>query len=277
MYKHIPFILITFLSCCNFNSVKAQDSLLTFQNSIPLKADFISVNKIGELYFVDRLNQLKKFDINGDSVGVFNEVTKYGKLTYLDAQNPWKTLLFYKNYSTVVLLDKYLNAFASLNLRKLNIFPSAVTLAYDNGIWIFDQQDYRLKKLDESGNILTQTSDTRLALGNNLSIQNIVDRNNFIFLYDAALGLFQFDHYGTLKNKFAFLNWKAFEIINDEVIGFDDNYVYSFKLGTVNFNKYILPNRVKGFSSLVYGDKKFYFLVNGVINIYSSDLLKIGF
>ncbi len=237
---------------------------------MPLKADFISIDKIGELFFVDRQNQLKKFDINGDSVGVFNEVTKYGKLTYLDAQNPWKTLLFYKNYSTIVLLDKYLNAFASLNLRKLNLFPSAVSLAYDNGIWIFDQQDYRLKKIDESGEILSQTSDMRVVLGDKLSIQNIIDRSNFIFLYDPGIGLFQFDHYGSLKNKFTFLNWKAFEIINDEVLGFDDNFFYIFKLGTVNANKYRLPRQMKGFSSVVVANNKYYFLVNGVIYMYRS-------
>ncbi|GAC1590990.1 MAG: hypothetical protein NVS3B19_11800 [Ginsengibacter sp.] len=271
MFK-LGFIIL--LCLIRSSLIFAQDSVLVIQKKIPLKVSLFTVNKIGELFIVDQENQLKKLDSNGDSVGVFNEVSKYGKLESVIADNPWRVLLFYHNYSTIVLLDKYLNTTSSLNLRKLNLLPSKTAIAYDNNIWIFDQQDYTLKKIDESGKILQQSTDLRLILSGNFSIQKMIDRNSFVFLYDPQLGLYQFDHYGTLKNKFAFLFWKDFEIVGDNILGFDDNYFYISKLRSVNFFKYPLPQQLKGFSSVVVTNNKYYFLVKGVINIFSLKSLQ---
>src|SRR5664279_1322990 len=91
-------------------AVNAQDdSLFRFLKKIEYPISSFTVDNLGELYIINTDNQLKKYDEQGDSIGVFNQVTKYGKLSFVEAQNPWKAVLFYKNYSTIVLLDKYLN------------------------------------------------------------------------------------------------------------------------------------------------------------------------
>ncbi len=101
---------------------QSQSSPFKFQKVINYPIVSFAVNNLGELYFINTNNQLKKLNEKGDSVGVFNQVTKYGKLSYVDAQNPWKTILFYENFSTIVLLDKYLNVVTNINLRRQNIF-----------------------------------------------------------------------------------------------------------------------------------------------------------
>ena len=55
-------------------------------------------------------------------LAVFNDVKKYGNPTYIDVTNPLKILLYYKNYSTVVVLDRLLNTRNTINFRKQNIF-----------------------------------------------------------------------------------------------------------------------------------------------------------
>src|SRR4051812_22073554 len=115
LYK---FYFLLALVCVTTNKLYAQaDSVLfKFQNSIPYPITSFTVNNLGEIYIINTSNQLKKLDDKGDSVGVFNQVTKYGKLTYVEAQNPFKTILFYQNFATIVLLDKYLNVLTSINL-----------------------------------------------------------------------------------------------------------------------------------------------------------------
>ncbi len=130
------------------HEASAQDSLFRLDRTIDYPIESFTINNLGEIYLINTNNQLKKIDDKGDSVGVFNMVTKYGKLSYVEAQNPWRTILFYKNFSTIVLLDKYLNLVTNINLRKQNILNvKAVTSSYDNNIWLFDEQDSKLKKL----------------------------------------------------------------------------------------------------------------------------------
>src|SRR5687768_126234 len=84
-----------------------QDSLFRLNKTLNYPVRFFTVNNLGEIYTINANNQLKKTDDKGDSVGVFNMVTKYGKLSYIEAQNPWRTILYYKSFSTILLLDKY--------------------------------------------------------------------------------------------------------------------------------------------------------------------------
>ena len=115
----------------------------------------VALDNLDNLYVVSSTGQLKKFNNRGDSVGVFNGMRAYGKLQAIDVTSPLRPLLFYKDFSTVVILDRFLANRASLDLRKHNILqPTAIGLSYDNNLWVFDQYDSKLKKVDEGGNLL---------------------------------------------------------------------------------------------------------------------------
>src|SRR6185437_4874708 len=189
-----------------------------FINQFNFPVYSFTVDNIGALYLITPDNQLKKYDEKGDSVGVFNRVTQYGKLTYVDAENPWKTILFYQNFSTIVLLDKYLNEVTAINLRKQNIFRvHAVTSSYDNNIWLFDEQDNKLKKIDDNGNILSETVDFRLLFDSAPDPKKIIDRDGFVYLYDPEKGVYIFDYYGSFKSKLTFLNWADIEVFGKTI------------------------------------------------------------
>src|SRR5665647_2417448 len=206
--KRYSLIFLIFFLAYMPNAKAQDDSLFRFLKKIEYPISSFTVDNLGELYVINTDNQLKKFNEKGDSIGVFNQVTKYGKLSYVEAQNPWKAILFYKNYSTIVLLDKYLNVLSSINLRKQNIFQvNALTTSYDNNIWLYDEQDNKLKKIDDSGNNIFETVDFRLLFDSVPSQQRIIDSDGFVYLYDPEKGLYIFDYYGSFKNKLPFLHW----------------------------------------------------------------------
>src|SRR5215213_6836043 len=108
-------------------------------------SDF-SVDNLGNIYLVYVTGQLKKISPQGDSIAVFSAVRRYGQLHSIDVTNPLKVLLHYKDFGTVVALDRLLNIRNTVDLRKLNIFQAkAVGLSYDNNIWVFDEQEGKLK------------------------------------------------------------------------------------------------------------------------------------
>lgn len=246
------------------------DSVFHFINKYNFPASSFTVDNIGALYLISPDNQLKKFNENGDSVGVFNQVTKYGKLTYVDAENPWKTILFYQNFSTIVLLDKYLNEITSINLRKQNVFQvRAVTSSYDNNIWLYDEQDNKLKKIDDNGNLLSETVDFRLLFDSVPEPSKIIDRDGFVYLYDPKKGIYIFDYYGSFKSKLSFLNWTNFEVFGKTIYGSNADTLFEYRSPLPGVTTYKLPAELQNNTLVRFANNHLYVLKNGLVSVYS--------
>lgn len=266
------YFILFFCACfLSIPGIQAQnDSLFKLIKKINFPVHSFSVDNIGGLYLINSDNQLKKYNEKGDSVGVFNQVTQYGKLAYVDAQNPWKTILYYKNFSTIVLLDKYMNVLTAINLRKLNIFRvQAVTTSYDNNIWLFDEQDNTLKKIDDNGNVLLQTVDFRLLFDTAPDPEKIIDRDGFVYLYDPQNGVYIFDYYGSFKSKLTFLHWTDIEVIGKSIYGFDDKNLYKYTPPKPDFIIYPLPPELTDNSSIQIGNHKMYIVKNNQLSVYN--------
>lgn len=262
--------LITSSFFC-FQLVFAQkDSAFRFINQFHGPVSSFTVDNIGAVYIINANNQLKKYNENGDSVGVFNQVTQYGKLSYVDAENPWKTILFYENFSTIVLLDKYLNVVTAINLRKQNIFRvQAVTGSYDNNIWLYDEQDNKLKKIDDNGNVLSQTVDFRLLFDSVPEPSKIIDKDGFVYLYDPKNGVYVFDYYGSFKTKLTFLNWTNMEVFGKTIYGFDKQNVYKYNPPLPDVTTYSLPVALQNGTAVKIVNHRLFILKNGTLSVYS--------
>ncbi|MEO8721144.1 MAG: hypothetical protein ABI372_08565 [Ginsengibacter sp.] len=263
-------VLLTGFIFLQMSAMAQHDSLFRFLNQIDIPLSSFTVDNIGALYLITPENQLKKYDEKGDSVGVFNRVTQYGKLTYVDAGNPWRTILFYQNFSTIVLLDKYLNMVTSINLRQQNIFKvHAVASSYDNNIWLFDEQDSKLKKIDDNGIVLSETVDFRLLFDSVPDPIKIVDRAGFVYLYDPLKGIYVFDYYGSFKNKLTFLNWTDIEVIDKTIYGFDKVNLYKYTPPIPDVTTYQLPSVLENNTSVKMINHKIYVLKNNQLIVYS--------
>src|SRR5690242_627397 len=261
----VIFSLLTFSVC-----YAQTDSSFRFIQSLNYPVASFTVDNIGAIYIITPDNQLKKYNENGDSVGVYNQVTKYGKLTYVDAENPWKTILFYQNFSTIVLLDKYLNVVTNIDLRKQNICGvHTVTSSYDNNMWVFDEQDDKLKKINDNGNILSETVDFRLLFDDVPEPRKIIDRDGFVYLYDPKKGIYIFDYYGSFKTKLTFLNWTSLEVFGKTIYGFDKQNIYKYQPPIPDVTAYPLPVILQNASSIKIANYRLYVLKDGKLSVYS--------
>ena len=139
--------------------------LLNSRRSSPADYSSFTVDNLDNIYLITTGNQLKKININGDSNGVFNEVRKYGTLFSIDASNPLKIVLNYKDFSTIAELDRLLNVLNIIDLRKQGIFNvNTIAASYDNNMWLFDEGESKLKKIDDNGNELSETVDFRIII-----------------------------------------------------------------------------------------------------------------
>lgn len=259
--------------CCFITPVFSQvqpATAFTLLNAVPGEFSYFTVDNLDNIYLLTNSNQLKKINSKGDSAGIFNDVRKYGKLFSIDAVNPLKTLLFYKNFATVVVLDRFLNIRNSINLRKQNIFKvKAIATSYDNNIWLYDEGDAKLKKIDDNGDVLSETIDFRTIFDTIPSPTQIFDQDGYVYLYDPDKGFYIFDYYGALKNKLPFLQWKNVEVIGKSMYGFADSSLFEYQLNSLNLKQFALTPALQKAIQIKAGNNKLYVLHKSELQQFS--------
>ncbi len=246
------------------------DSFFILQQKIAGAFTDFTVDNLGNLYVLNQGGQLKKMGPSGDSIAVFNNVRQYGKIHFIDVSNPLKVLLYFKDFGTVVTLDRFLNTRSTLDLRRKQLFQvKSIGQAYDNNIWVFDELEGKLKRIGEDGRLIDQSSDFRLLFDSMPSPQFIVDQNKLLYLYDAAKGVYLFDYYGTFKNRIRFTGWTDFSVINNTLFGRDAGMLYRYEPGTLNLQQYPIPASMQSARKIKIMPGNLYLLRDHQLEIYS--------
>ena len=266
--KKIHLILLLWFFAATAFSQK--DSSLQLVNIIKGGLTDFSVDNLGNILILDSNNQLKKLGPGFDSVAIFNDVRKYGKVYSIDAGNPLKILLYYRDFGTIAVLDRLLNIRTVIDLRKQNIFQAkAICQSYDNAVWVYDEGEAKLKRIGDDGNIIDQTGDFRLQLDEAPSPTIIEDHDRLVYLYDSIKGLLIFDYFGTLKNKLAFLGWQDFQMAGKFIVGRKGVLLERYQLSTLSLEEIRLPAILKNVDKIRISNDRLFCLRGGKLYIYS--------
>jgi hypothetical protein len=237
-----------------------------------LKGDIVdfTVDNLDNIYILNSRNRIYKYDANGDSVAVYNDVKKFGKATLIDVSNPLKVLLYYRDFATVVMLDRFLNIRNTIDLRKQNVLQAkAIGQSYDNKIWVYDELENKLKKIDEDGKLLQETPDFRLLLGQSPSPVKIFDENKYVYLYDSLQGVYIFDYYGALKNNIMINRWNNFKVAGKYIFGSRADTLYRYEISTFQYDEWKMPEQIFRSKQFNFTSSRLYALKNDGIEIYT--------
>lgn len=263
-------IIIMLLLCCNLLTNAQSDT--SFKLVKIIRGDIVdfTVDNLDNIYVVNSRNQLKKLNANGDSLAVFNDVKRYGKASLIDVSNPLKILLYYPDFATVVMLDRFLNVVNSIDLRRQGILQAkAIGLSYDNKVWVYDEVENKLKKIDEDGTVLQETPDFRQLFGQAPIPQKIFDQDRYVYLYDSAQAVFVFDYYGALKNKIQISHWHNLKVTGKYIFGATATILHRYELATFRFNEWKIPQQIYQSRSFNFSSSRLYALKQDSIEIYS--------
>ena len=206
-----------------FGTLSAQvDSIPEMTRFIPGTFVDFQVDKLGNVFVLTPDNQLKKYNASGDSLGVFNDVRRYGKIAYIDVSNPLKILLFYQEFGTIVMLDRFLSNINSIDLRQLGYYQvTCIGLAYDNNIWVYDALAGQLNKIGSDGTPISQSNDIRQFVDSVPNPILLTDQGGLVYLFDPQKGAYTFDHYGGYSKFIPLKNWRHFSVINKTMLGWN--------------------------------------------------------
>ena len=233
---------------------------------IPTDAQLVTTDHFNNIYLIDNRGSLIKLEKGKEPV-IYSE-TRFGNLRYIDATNPLKLLLFYPDYSTIIVLDKNLALLGAHQLQYKNLrdIPAA-GLSQDNKIWIYDKSDFKLKKLDDNSEILLQ-SERLNSLDIDLNPNFILSRNNWVYLNDPVNGIYVFDNYATYYKKIPLTGLQRFQILDDQLVYYKNNELNIFNLKTLEPATVALPD-TSGLINISIQKSRLFLVKPNAINVYT--------
>ncbi len=196
--KHIKSLFIVkyasllFLLCC-FSSYGQEQRQWIYNHLSPLQEDsseVIKIDHLGQIYQLNN-NQLKKTTPKKE---LFFRDDFWGEITYFDVYNPLRILIYSKENNTILFLDNQLAVVSEVELNDLNLFDIAgVCSSYDNGFWLFNQQNFSLEYYDKSLTKKYSSENLSYKIHNSSQIKAVFFNNQNVYLQVNQLGILVFD------------------------------------------------------------------------------------
>jgi hypothetical protein len=223
-YKFTLISLILF--CVSFTTDDTLKNLYT----IKAKADFFTTDNFGNTYLV-KGDEIKKFNPQGDLLKIFS-AKNLGKITSIDASNPLRVLVFYKDFASILFVDDLLSQNGDvINLLDLSLEQSDVVCnSFNNGLWLFNRQNANLMRLDENLQTVANTGNLNRLLGTTLKPNFLLEYDGYIYLNNPTEGILVFDIYGTYFKTITLKNLTHFQVKENSLIYFTANELKSYNL-----------------------------------------------
>jgi hypothetical protein len=266
------FFFILLLSILQGWQIHSQDFNLSLKllKELPGRFNQFNVDELGSIYVYTSAGQIKKYNANLDSLAVFNDVKRYGQLHSIHAENPLRTILFFKNFNTVVLLDRLMQMVQKIDLRKLNLFQvSSVAPSYDNRLWLYDQQNGKIKKINFDGSLVFESTDLRLVFNEPIHPFKMIEHQGSLYLVDSLTGVYQFDYYGGFKKKLAYLHTIDIESWGNALLGIEKNRVWIKRQNEVDATWVDISQQLLFVKQLYFSNQIAYILDDHKISLYS--------
>jgi len=229
-------------------------SSFTLINTYDTKANSIAIDNFGSFYSAAN-NSVLKFSNDGKFLYRYEEF-KYGKIGMLDVNNPMKILVFYPDFMTVVIVDRFLAPINTYNFFELgyqNI--SAVASSTDGRIWFYDNIEFKLKKIDEGGKIFRESQPLNVVLEQAPNPNFMMERDNKVYVNDPAIGILVFDIFGSYEKTIPVKGLTKFQILQDQIVYFDNRQLNSYNSFTLEMKSLSLPDTTGVLSAAIEKDR----------------------
>jgi hypothetical protein len=177
------------------------------------------------MYLVEK-NYIWMYNKDGDSLRSFNS-NRYGNITHLDVTDPYKILVFFRDYNLTLFLDNFLSENGSaIDMQELGFDQATlVCLSREKGFWVFDQLRQKVFRLNEDFEITHQTVNFNQWFGKQLQPNYMIQYNNRLYLNEPESGIYVFDHFGTYLKKIPLLGLQDLQLL-EKSIGYNTDSTY---------------------------------------------------
>jgi hypothetical protein len=194
----------------------------------------LEIDGFGNMYVITD-NEIVKYSATGNVQKKFS-TKRYGRIDFVDAMNPLKVLVYYKDFQQLIFLDNQMTE--SSNMISLETLgyeqTSLVCSSSNNSFWIYDKQNNELLRFDADLKPLVKTGNLKRILDIDIKPNFMQEHNNYIYINCPNEGILVFDIYGTFYKTIPLKNLKEFNVVNGDVFYFEKNTLKQYQAQTFN-------------------------------------------
>ncbi len=225
--------MLILLMALTINS-SAQSAKERFKKVIVIetKANYITSDYLGYIYLIND-DQITKYDNAGKLIGSFSDKT-LGSITLIDASNPLRILVFYKDFGKVLFLDDVLGPIgSSISLESIALDLSVLCCTSNNdGIWLYDTQGFQIKRIDRNLQLTHASGYINQITGSDINPNFLIEYNSYVYLNNPETGILVFDVYGAYYKTIPIKGLKRFQLSGDNIFYYQDNLLKSYNQKT---------------------------------------------
>ncbi|MEM9391442.1 MAG: hypothetical protein AAGA02_13265, partial [Bacteroidota bacterium] len=187
-------ILVSLLVLCSGNSV-GQDFIEVRALSTEL-SELVSTDKKGNIYVSLANGAINQYNTDGDLLNHYSPV-KPSEAALIEAWNPLKIFVFYRDFQEYVFLDRFLTTASRFSFAEISSYIGLATMSADNNLWLIDYSEFSLKKYDVNLQQVTIERPLDLVLDpDEYDLTFMREYQNLLFLADRNKGVLMFDNLG---------------------------------------------------------------------------------
>lgn len=221
------------------------------------KHDHFTSDNLGNIYLIKE-DELVKYLANGKFFTRYSNL-KLGSISHVDATNPLKILLYYKDFQQIVFLDNQLTSNSeNISLEALGHEQTELVCAsMNNSFWIYDKQNNELTRFNENSKKTASTGNLKQVLRTELNPNFMKEHNNYLYLNCPETGIYVFDIFGAFSKIISIKGLKNFQVSEDIIYYKKDSILcsYNHKLFDEACKSLVKGNKSAG---IVVGKNKVY-------------------
>ena len=225
--KKSYFVLVLCYLFCSFIKQDSTKPLIIKETH-----NFFTADNLKNIYLVNQ-DELVKHLVTGKFFARYSNL-KLGNITFVDATNPLKVLLYYRDFQQIVFLDNQLSENSTpVSLEQLGYEQTELACAgANNSFWIYSKQNNELIRFDENSRKISSTGNLKQVLKSDLMPNCMLEHNGYLFLNCPETGIYVFDIFGAFSRLIALKNIKSFQV-NEAIIYYQKDSLfcsYNYKL-----------------------------------------------
>jgi len=239
------------------------------QWSKPAGNSVFAVDQYNNLYYTYE-QVLYKIDSTGKE-RFKQSIKNWSDISFIDARNPMKIMLFSEDQQLVEYLDNTLakqQDIIDLTGEGFSFATKVVTSAQPDKIWVFDSDNSRIVLYTRQV-AQQQRIDNIFGLLNAKMILQMLEYNSQLYLVDPTKGIFVLDRYGTMLDFISLEKVRLIQIENDILYYLVGDDLFFMHLKDKFTEKITLP--LTGIKYFFKNENKFYFQTDKEIKLFSFE------
>ena len=218
----------------SFSHPQDSSSVMSFELTLEIEVTSKSITSdyLGNVYTIDD-NEIAKYSAAGILISSFSDKNA-GTITSIDASNPLRVQVFYQDFGQIIYLDDVLSVIGSkISLIEQGLDQATLSCSsWDDGIWLYDPQDFELKRLGSDLRLSHQSGNINQLVGIEANPNFIIEKNNFVYLNDPLTGILVFDQFGTYYKTLPVRGIDRFQVSGEQVFYLQDSKLMSYNMRT---------------------------------------------